>query len=403
MSDVNGNRGVFSLLAVATTVLIGCSGPEQTEATPPAESTTAKSVSQALTIDVGNHGIGYDFYASPSFIPHGVAGDERVVFVTQPLNGQISVVDRVSGNELAVLPPPPGGWKLPFTMRVPRTGRLVVLDPGGFPSPTVPSFAHLYEYDYSYTPRTHTFTASVTRTIDFTGLPIVFTEDFEVLPAGGYVVSESIIGALWYVSPTGAIAPAVFPNFAGGSPSIPALAPCGFTPISINGVPFIPPGNVAPGVGTLAIRNNQLYFGSSCTGGVSRIPVASLTDPTRAPWDRAADIAIVTARPIGVVEETIKGLAFNKWDCDDNWLYGADAFQGRIIRINTVTGARQTVVSGSNLFDFPTGMAFLPPVAGITPLIVAADQEYRLAALNTGISSDLLHPPFIVSKVYVVH
>src|ERR1044072_2390920 len=89
---------------------------------------------------------------------HGVAGDEDYVFVTEPGIGvatdgprvgaldrgsrrekgglaapapgiavatdgpRVVALDRDSGREKGVLPAPPGGFKLPFTLRVPETG-----------------------------------------------------------------------------------------------------------------------------------------------------------------------------------------------------------------------------------------------------------------------------------------
>ena len=73
--------------------------------------------------------------AERSNLPHGIAGDRRLVFVAEPLNGRVAVLDRFSGEEIGELPPP-GGLLLPFEMRLPRHGHLVVLDSGGFPSPT---------------------------------------------------------------------------------------------------------------------------------------------------------------------------------------------------------------------------------------------------------------------------
>src|SRR5262245_28981636 len=68
-------------------------------------------------------------------LPHGVAGDLRLVFITEPLNGRVAVIDRFTGEPLAALPAPPGGFLLPFELRVPHPGHLIVLDAGGFPSP----------------------------------------------------------------------------------------------------------------------------------------------------------------------------------------------------------------------------------------------------------------------------
>ena len=84
-------------------------------------------------------------------LTHGIAGDERYVFVTEPGVGvapngaRVVALDRFTGAEVAAFPAPPGGFKLPFTLRVPRTGRLVVLDSGGFP-PSGPPVVYDYRY-----------------------------------------------------------------------------------------------------------------------------------------------------------------------------------------------------------------------------------------------------------------
>src|SRR5262245_10857015 len=67
---------------------------------------------------------------------HGIAGDEDYIFVTEPGIGvstsgpRVVALDRDSGRQVAALPAPPGGFKLPFTLRVPESGHLVVLDAG---------------------------------------------------------------------------------------------------------------------------------------------------------------------------------------------------------------------------------------------------------------------------------
>src|SRR5687768_14278308 len=82
---------------------------------------------------------------------HGIAGDERFIFLTEPGMGvstagpRVVALDRFTGREVAALPAPPDGFKLPFTLRVPRTGHLVVLDAGGFPPQGPPKI-----YDYRY-------------------------------------------------------------------------------------------------------------------------------------------------------------------------------------------------------------------------------------------------------------
>lgn len=390
-----------------TIALIGCSGgvgderfeahSREAEASSPVATQT-----EALRIEVNQNSIAYDYFPS-EHVPHGIAGDEQFVFVTQPLSGRVSVNNRLTGQEVATLPAPPIGWQLPFALRVRSSGKLTVLDAGGFPNPFIPSIARLYEYDYSWNRRTRSFEATLVRTISFEGLPLVFAEDFEVVPGGGYVLSESVIGALWNVSAGGVITPGLLPDSFAPGAGIPALGPCGFTPITIGGIPFSTAGNFAPGVGSLAYRDGNVFFGSTCRGGIARIPLASLSDPTRSPQQRAEDIVDVSPRAANVTTESLKGLTFNRWKPSDSRLYVTDTMNRRVLRINTNTGAREVVADDPELFDFPVSAQFLPPVAGISPLVVASDQEYRLAALNALITEDLLHPPFIVSKIYVTH
>ncbi|MGV3622483.1 MAG: hypothetical protein ACO1OB_16815 [Archangium sp.] len=362
--------------------------------------TSSSSSSEALRIDLNPKAIAYDYFNSPH-VPHGITGDEQFVFVTQPLSGRVSVVDRLLGREIATLTPPPGGWLLPFALRMTDAGKLAVLDSGGFPDPSIPSVARIYEYDVGRNRRTRQFEATLTRTISFAGLPIIFAEDFEVLPGGRYVLSESVIGALWVVNADGSIVPGIMPDSLAPGAAVPRLAGCAFTPVVIGGIPFSTAGNFAPGVGSVAARNGQLYLGSSCRGGVARVPIASLTDPSRSPEQRGNDIVDVSPRPIGTTSEALKGFSFNKWSTD-NRLYVTDTIGRRVLRINVTTGAREVLADDAQLFDFPVAAAFLPPVAGITPLVVASDQEYRLAALNPLITEDLLHPPFVVAKIYVM-
>jgi len=91
-------------------------------------------------------------YADRSHLITAAAGDTTLVFVTEPLNQQIAVLDRFTGTEVGQVSAPLGGFLLPFSIRVPRPGRLVVLDSGGFPNPKVPSIARVYDYDYQWNP-----------------------------------------------------------------------------------------------------------------------------------------------------------------------------------------------------------------------------------------------------------
>ena len=117
-------------------------------------------------------------FAKRDALTHGIAGDERYVFVTEPGIGvqtagaRVVALDRTTGKEVAAFPAPEGGFKLPFTLRVPRSGHLVVLDSGGFP-PVGPPVV----YDYGYSTKRGALKAKLTRTTSFAGLPLQFAED----------------------------------------------------------------------------------------------------------------------------------------------------------------------------------------------------------------------------------
>jgi hypothetical protein len=106
-------------------------------------------------------------YGDRQQLTSGVDGDSQLVFVAEPLSQRIAVLDRFLGTEVAQVPAPPGGFLLPFSIRVPRAGHLVVLDSGGFPNPAVPSVARVYDYSYGWNGLTRSFTASLTRSVSF--------------------------------------------------------------------------------------------------------------------------------------------------------------------------------------------------------------------------------------------
>lgn len=338
--------------------------------------------------------------AQRASLPHGVAGDERLVFVTEPLNGRVAVIDRATGNEIAELPAPAGGFLLPFEMRTPKSNRLVVLDAGGFPSPTALAIPRVYDYTYHYSPGTGEFRATLTRSVRFDNIPIIFSEDIEVLKDGRYVVSDSGFGALWVINRDGTIAPGITPASLAPFDAIPQLGACPFVPgpLTIDGVPFELPGNFAPGVGSMTSRGDYLYFSGTCSGGLWRVPIAVLDD-TRAPHLRAADISLVSARPSTLDFDTLKGLTSNLKDPHDDAVYAADPFHLRILRIDLATGARRVVASGATPFNFSVSMKWLPNVKGTQSLIVSADQEHRFAALNAALAGVSVFQPFLITEV----
>jgi hypothetical protein len=342
-------------------------------------------------------------FAERAALTHGIAGDERYVFVTEPGAGvapngaRVVVLDRFSGNEVAALPAPARGFKLPFTLRVPRSGRLVVLDSGGFP-PVGPPVV----YDYRYRTDRGGFRAELVRTTDFAGHPLNFAEDVEVLPNGEYVVSESITGGLWLIDHDGEIRRGLVPD--DGAPPLPKLGPCPFPDGgagSVGGLPFEAPGGFAPGAGSLAVRGGDLYISSTCEGGVMRLPVRVLLDESRPAAERAA--RIVTVSPRRNPLESLKGITFNRWDRDDPWIYAGDPFQLALIRVHSRTGRREVLSTDARRFNFTVATAFLPPVRrnGRNPLVTASDQEHRWSVLNAALSGvDAFQPPFVLAAYW---
>jgi hypothetical protein len=344
-------------------------------------------------------------FAKRASLTHGIAGDERYVFTTEPgigvaTNGaRVVVLDRFSGKEVATLPPPPSGFKLPFTLRVPRSGHLVVLDSGGFP-PVGPPVV----YDYDYGTERHGFKAKLTRSVNFAGQPMGFAEDVEVLPDGQYVVSESIFGGLWLISRRGQISRGMVPD--DGGPALDHLGPCFFLEPTgmVGGLPFAAPGNFAPGAGSLAVRDKELYISSTCEGGVQRVAIRTLLDTSKSAYVRAKTIITVSERVSKF--ESLKGITFNRWNAGDPYIYAGDPFQLTLIRINSRTGKRETLSNDAKLFNFTVSTAFLPPVGRgrDNPLVTASDQEYRWSGTNAALNGvDAFQLPFILSEYYPKH
>lgn len=334
-------------------------------------------------------------------LPHGVAGDDRLIFVTEPLNARVVVIDRASGQEVGELPAPPDGFLLPFELRTSRANELVVLDAGGFPSPTALAIPRVYDFRYQYSPGTKVFRATLTRTVRFDGIPIIFSEDVEVLSDGRYVVSDSGFGALWVIERDGRIVPGITPASLAPADAIPQLGACPFAPgpLTIDGVPFELPGSFAPGVGSMASLDGYLYFSGTCSGGLWRVPLAVLDDG-RAPHERAADIQIVSPRPSAADFDTLKGLTVNRWDARDTAVYATDPFHLQVVRIDTATGERTVIGAGPALFNFPVSMKWLPPGRGRQSLVVSSDQEHRFAALNAALGGvSVFQLPFLITEL----
>jgi hypothetical protein len=343
-------------------------------------------------------------FAKRDALTHGIAGDERYVFVTEPGIGvapngaRVVALDRATGREVAALPAPEGGFKLPFTLRVPRTGHLVVLDSGGFP-PVGPPVV----YDYTYGAGKG-FKAKLTRTVSFAGQPLAFAEDVEVLPNGEYVVSESIFGGLWLIGRDGTIRRGIAPD--DGAPPLPKLGPCqygGPAELTVGDLPFAAPGGFLPGAGSLAVRGQDLYISSTCLGGIQRVPLRTLLDSSTPAAERAEQIVTVTQRPLDIPLESLKGITFNRWDPKDPWIYAGDPFHLKLIRVNAKTGKRELLSDDARRLNFTVSTAFLPPThrGAANPLVTTGDQEYRWSATNAALGGvDHFQPPFILAEYY---
>ena len=192
------------------------------------------------------------------------------------------MLDRYTGREVASFPPPPGGFGLPFTLSVPKSGHLVVLDAGGFP-PQGPPIV----YDYRYRTDRRGFRAELARTVNFAGNPLAFAEDVEVLPERrvrrlGVGHRRAVAGRPRRHGAPGHRARAG--RAAAGEPRRLRVRPGAFT---VGGLPFAARGNFAPGAGSLAVRGDDLYLSSTCQGGVQKVKISTLLDSTRPAAERA--------------------------------------------------------------------------------------------------------------------
>jgi hypothetical protein len=384
-------------------LLVGCGNVVDSRE---ADSEQTSTAAEALTVDVGPHAVAYD-YASLDVIPAGVAGGKDVVFVGSPLEGRVLVLGRVSGMPIGELPPPPAGFFfLPFIMHSTGPNTVAVLDAGGLPSPDpfIPANPTIYEYSYDMT--SSGFTATLIKTVSFESAFIGFTEDFVKTSDGRWVISDAILGSLWVAETDGTVHAGIVPETFEPEDRIPELAFCETMPlITVGGIPFLFSGATLPGVSPLGLaeRDGVLYFYSPCAEGLYKVPLATLSDTTRPPSERADDIQLVAPKPSSIAVEQLLGLTFNPFNPKDRWLYAADSLQLQIIRIDVDNGRRQVVADDPTLFNFPSSTAFLPPVLGVSPLAVVSNQQHRLTLTNAAITEDLVQPPFIVAKVFITN
>jgi hypothetical protein len=376
----------------------------------------------------GPHSVSYNFAPLNVFFPAGVAAENDVIFVGSPLEGRVVVLSRQTGAQIGELPQPPGGFILPFIVHSVGSATIAVLDAGGFPNPDVncaqgqfpcpsgpdPSgvvnaVPNIYEYTYSYSCDTQAFQATLSRTISFaSAVPNItygFSEDMVSLGDGGYLVSDAVYGAIWRVTPSGAVVPGIVPKTFAPADQIPQMAfwNCqGNEPlVSVAGIPFEFGGNSTPGVSPLAVRNGTVYFYTPCTGGLYQFPLASLFD-LRQPYQRAADIRLISTKSPSVPVEELLEMQFNPFNPYDPYLYAADALQLRIIRIDPRTGARDVVGNDPTLFNFPASIGFAPPFG--QSMFVVSNQQHRTWLTNNYLAAgtDETQPPFILTESFLL-
>jgi hypothetical protein len=379
-----------SLSALALFALCACS------ASPGEESARASSELHAV---VGPRSLSFEFAHSDAIVPAGIAAGAEVFFVGSPIDGRVMVHSRRSRRVIAELPQPPGNFVLPLIIHSIGASRIAVLDSGGFPSPGVlDAEPTLHEYEYSF--RRGAFQAELVRTVHFSGHRIGFAEGFAYLGAGRYLLTDAVYGSIWRVTSDGQVRPAIVPKTFTAEDAIPELSFCRTMPeVLVDGLPFLFTGSTIPGVGGIAVRDGTVYLYSSCAGALYRVPLAALFD-ARPPWQRAADLRLVSAKHPDIAVEELLEMQFNPFDPSDRYLYAADALKLRLVRIDPRTGAREVIADDPRLFNFPSALSFVPPRAGEpSAMLVLSNQQHRNPLTNDAIEEDSTEPPYIITKV----
>jgi len=399
MSRLGSKRHVGSAAVLVFALLASLAGPASAATATTTE--PAATTENDLLLGGTQHSISLD-YANIDAPIAGVAGGQGIVFVGEPLNGAVAALSRLTGQPVGVLPPPPNGFALPFIIHSVGEGRVAVLDAGGLPQPApfVPASPTIYEYAYGFSPD-HGFSASLVRTVSFAGVPVGFSEDFVRLDDGRFLVSDAILGSIWVIQLDGTITPGIVPKAFDPQDLIPTLALCPTMPeITVNGLPFLFTGSTLPGVSPMAVRDGTVYYYSPCARGIYAFPLAILSD-SRLPYQRASDIHLVAPTPSDVQVEELLDFSFNPFDPSDPYLYAADPLQLQVIRIDLTNGARQVLANDPKLFDFPSSLGFLPPLGGVSELLVVSNQQERTPLTNDAVSQTTFNFPFIVAKVLI--
>ncbi len=386
-------NGFATLVLVLASALSGCSA---------ADTSTESSgeVNSELQVQRTRLGVSAELMPIDGPFPTGIAASEYLIFTGSPFEGRVVVHDRITKATVGDLPPPPGGFILPFILKSVKGDTLAVLDAGGFPSPKpfIPANPTIYEYRFRY--RHGAFSAQLTRSIPFTGKVIGFSEDAIKLDDGRYLVNDAILGSIWVANTDGSIVPGIVPKTFEPADAIPEMFYCDTMPqVTVGGVPFLFSASTIPGITSMAVIKDKLYFSGSCSGALYTVPLEVLTDQ-RQPYQRAADLRVVSRKPAGVQVEELLGMI-----SDDRYLYAADALQLRVVRIDPRNGKREVVGDDPHLFNFPSSLAFAPNGCEDGPgdLLTLSNQQHLTPLTNDAIAADILEPPFLATITHLKH
>jgi hypothetical protein len=391
-------NGLVALVPVLVSALLGCSGTtdETTE--------NVGRVSSPLAVQTTRLGVSSELMPVDGPFPAGIAASEDLIFTGSPFEGRVIAHARDTHATVGELPSPPGGFILPFILKSVKGDKVAVLDAGGFPSPKpfIPASPTIYEYRFRY--RHGVFNAELTRSIPFAGNLIGFSEDAIQLDDGRYLLDDAVLGSIWIANTDGTIVPGIVPKTFDAADVIPQMFFCDTMPqIVVGGLPFLFTASTVPGITSMTTIKDTLYFSGSCSGAVYSVPLKVLNDH-RQPYQRAADLRVVSRRPAGVQVEELLGLTSNPFDHDDRYLYAADALQLRVIRIDPRNGKREVVGDDQHLFNFPSSLAFAPPTeceSDEAPLLTLSNQQHRTPITNDAVTQDTFQPPFLATQTFL--
>jgi len=286
MRQVNG---FAALVPVLVSALMGCSAADTST------ENVGESSSQLL-VQRTRLGVSSELMPVDGPFPAGIAASEDLIFTGSPFEGRVVVHDRQTKLTVGDLPAPPGGFILPFILKSVKGDKVAVLDAGGFPSPKpfVPASPTIYEYRFRY--RHGQFTAQLTRSIPFAGALIGFSEDAIQLDDGRYLLDDAVLGSIWIANTDGTIVPGIVPKTFEPADVIPQMFFCDTMPlVTVGGLPFLFTASTVPGITSMSVINDMLYFSGSCSGAVYSVPLKVLSDHRTVPTRRRLEGRVAQA------------------------------------------------------------------------------------------------------------